>query len=132
MIDLLRERGGAHIKVFGGGGGVIVRPKSRNCMRVGVTRIYTPEDGARMGLQGMINDMLAVCDFDPSALAAVNLDPVAQGNRRELARLITALENATLAPQLREQLAERARVVQRVPGARHHRYGRLGQVVAYR
>src|SRR5256714_757707 len=66
MVDLLRERGGAQIKVFGGGGGVIVAAEIKALHDYGVARIYSPEDGQRMGLQGMINDMLARCDFDPS------------------------------------------------------------------
>src|ERR671915_1302597 len=66
MIDLLRARGGAHIQVFGGGGGVIVPSEIDELHGYGVARIYSPEDGQRMGLQGMINDMLARCDFDPT------------------------------------------------------------------
>src|SRR5438045_6801893 len=81
MLDLLRQRGGAHIKLFGGGGGVIVADEIRQLQEYGVTRIYSPEDGQRMGLQGMINDMLARCDFDPSTT-----DP------KTLAQTITALE----------------------------------------
>ena len=57
-IDLLRERGGENIKVFGGGGGVIVPDEIEDLHRYGVARIYTPEDGAKMGLQGMISDMI--------------------------------------------------------------------------
>src|SRR5690349_21593401 len=64
MVDLLRERGGQHIQVFGGGGGVIVADEIKDLQDYGVARIYSPEDGQRMGLQGMINDMLARCDFD--------------------------------------------------------------------
>src|SRR5574339_240352 len=64
MVDLLRERGGAHIQVFGGGGGVIVADEMQALHEYGVARIYSPEDGQKMGLQGMINDMLARCDFD--------------------------------------------------------------------
>ncbi|MEO8203245.1 MAG: cobalamin B12-binding domain-containing protein, partial [Betaproteobacteria bacterium] len=63
MIDLLRSRGGEHIKVFGGGGGVIVPEEVAELHAYGVERIYSPEDGQKMGLQGMINDMLARCDF---------------------------------------------------------------------
>src|SRR6187402_1893616 len=63
MIDLLREGGGAHIKV--GGGGVIVPGEIKALHDYGVARIYSPEDGQHMGLQGMINDMLAHCDFNP-------------------------------------------------------------------
>src|SRR5690349_10490553 len=58
MLDLLRERGGAHIKVFGGGGGVIVPVEAAELHAYGVTRIFTPEDGAKLGLQGMIDEML--------------------------------------------------------------------------
>jgi methylmalonyl-CoA mutase len=120
MIDLLRgrdgnARGGAHIKVFGGGGGVIVPAEIAELHAYGVTRIYTPEDGAQMGLQGMINDMLAACDFDPAAFASVKIDDVARGNRRALASLITALENATLDQKMRQQLTERACAVKSVP-----------------
>jgi methylmalonyl-CoA mutase len=115
MLDLLRERGGAHIKVFGGGGGVIVPVEAAELHAYGVTRIYTPEDGAKLGLQGMINDMLAACDFDPSTLQPLDLERVARGDRRALACLITALENATLDETLRGQLAERVRVVKKVP-----------------
>src|SRR5215510_8547590 len=64
MVDLLRERGGAHIKVFGGGGGVIVPAEVKELHAYGVARIYSPEDGQKMGLQGMINDMIARCDED--------------------------------------------------------------------
>jgi methylmalonyl-CoA mutase len=85
MVDLLRERGGAHIKVFGGGGGVIVASEIKELHDYGVTRIFSPEDGHRMGLQGMINDMLARCDFDPS-----------QREPKTLAQTITALELGVL------------------------------------
>ena len=115
MIDLLRERGGAHVRVFGGGGGVIVPAEVAQLHAYGVARIYTPEDGARLGLQGMIDEMLAACDFDPSALTALDIGQVAQGNRRELARLITALENATLDAHLRQELAARLRTVKKAP-----------------
>ncbi len=64
MLDLLRERGGANIKVFGGGGGVIVPREIAELHAYGVTRIYSPEDGQKMGLQGMINDMIQRCDVD--------------------------------------------------------------------
>src|SRR3954467_13992829 len=68
-LDLLRERGGQNIKVFGGGGGVIVPSEIEELHRYGVARIYSPEDGARMGLQGMINDVLQKADFDLTAAA---------------------------------------------------------------
>ena len=62
MIDLLRQRGGAHIQVFGGGGGVIVPAEIRELQDYGVARIYSPEDGQRMGLAGMIGEMVMRCD----------------------------------------------------------------------
>ncbi len=76
MVDLLKSRGGAHIQVFGGGGGVIVPPEIRELQAYGVTRIYSPEDGQRMGLAGMIGEMVMRCDKDltsyaPKALAAI-------------------------------------------------------------
>ena len=58
MVDLLKSRGGGHIQVFGGGGGVIVAPEIRELQAYGVTRIYSPEDGQRMGLAGMIGEMV--------------------------------------------------------------------------
>jgi methylmalonyl-CoA mutase len=89
MIDLLRSRGGSHIKVFGGGGGVIVPAEIEELHAYGVARVYSPEDGQRMGLQGMINDMLARCDFDPTQHAPAELK---KGDLRALAQVITALE----------------------------------------
>src|SRR5258706_2988620 len=89
MVDLLKARGGAHIQVFGGGGGVIVPDEIKELHDYGVARIYSPEDGQRMGLQGMINDMLAPCDFDLAQHAPKQLEP---GNPRSLAQAITALE----------------------------------------
>ncbi len=65
MVDLLREAGCGHIKVFGGGGGTIIPEEKRELEAYGVTRVYHPEDGRRLGLQGMINDILRECDFDP-------------------------------------------------------------------
>src|ERR1700752_5059126 len=89
MVDLLRQRGGEHIKVFGGGGGVIVPAEIKELHHDGVGRIYSPEDGQRMGLQGMINDMLARCDFDLAQYAPKELKP---GDARSLAQVITAIE----------------------------------------
>src|SRR5689334_11716162 len=64
MIDLLRERGAPHIKVFGGGGGVIVPAEIAELHDYGVTRIFSPEDGQKLGLQGMINEIVSVADVD--------------------------------------------------------------------
>jgi len=99
MIDLLKERGGSHIQVFGGGGGVIVPAEIKELQDYGVARVYSPEDGQRMGLQGMINDMLARCDFDLARYAPKELEP---GNPRALAQVITALELGTFKGKLKQ------------------------------
>jgi len=108
MIDLLKQRGGEGIKVFGGGGGVIVPAEIRELHEYGVSRIYSPEDGQSMGLQGMINDMVAKCDLDPATGAPQELKVVEAGDRRQLARLITALENDAVPDKLRQELMQRA------------------------
>jgi methylmalonyl-CoA mutase len=96
MVDLLKSRGGAHIQVFGGGGGVIVPPEIRELQAYGVSRIYSPEDGQRMGLAGMIGEMVMRCDQDLTPYAPTTLQAI-QGHGemawRALAQLITALEN---------------------------------------
>jgi methylmalonyl-CoA mutase len=97
VIDLLRQRGGAHIQVFGGGGGVIVPAEIRELQAYGVTRIYSPEDGQRMGLQGMIGEMVMRCDRNLSAEAPRTLEAITGHHEpawRALAQLITALENS--------------------------------------
>jgi methylmalonyl-CoA mutase len=113
MVDLLRARGGENVRVFGGGGGVIVAPEIAELQAYGVTRIYSPEDGQRMGLQGMIAEMVRLCDEDlttaaPKALAA--LEDADLGRRwRALARVITALEAGKADPALREAIHARAK-----------------------
>jgi len=92
MVDQLRARGGAQIRVFGGGGGVIVADEIAELQAYGVARIYSPEDGQKMGLQGMINDMLARCDFDASVHAPKDVKSLRAGDRRALSQIITAIE----------------------------------------
>ncbi len=107
MIDLLQRRGGAHIQVFGGGGGVIVPPEIAELQAYGVARIYSPEDGQRMGLAGMIGEMLMRCDLDLAAHAPKDLSAL-QGHGdsawRALAQAITALENGQADPALRQAI----------------------------
>lgn len=108
MLDLLRANGGENIKVFGGGGGVIVPAEIAELQAYGVSRLYSPEDGQRMGLQGMINDLVVQADSDLTAVAPQSADEVlaalARGDRRALARIITALENGAYAPAVRDAL----------------------------
>ncbi|ALT78462.1 fused isobutyryl-CoA mutase/GTPase IcmF [Paucibacter sp. KCTC 42545] len=102
MVDLLKARGGEHIQVFGGGGGVIVPAEIRDLREHGV-RIFSPEDGQRMGLAGMIGEMMMKADQDFAALAPKTLAAI-QGHGeaawRALAQLITALENGKADPAL--------------------------------
>ncbi|NBO02546.1 MAG: methylmalonyl-CoA mutase, partial [Betaproteobacteria bacterium] len=111
MVDLLRARGGEHIQVFGGGGGVIVPEEIRELHAYGVSRIYSPEDGQRMGLQGMIGEMIMRCDQNLSAHAPQKIAAI-QGHEdaawRALSQLITALENSLVDPALVQQLHEQA------------------------
>ena len=107
MVDQLRQRGGDHIQVFGGGGGVIVPAEIRELQGYGVSRIYSPEDGQRMGLQGMIGEMLMRCDTDLAAqgtTAALALQGHTDAAWRALARTITALENGRASDELKAQL----------------------------
>lgn len=106
MVEMLRERDGADIRVFAGGGGVIVPAEIKELESAGVTRIYSPEDGQKMGLQGMIDDMLSRSDFDPGARAPDDLSAILAGDRRALSRAITALENGTAAKSLLAALHE--------------------------
>jgi isobutyryl-CoA mutase len=111
MVDLLRERGGAHVQVFGGGGGVIVPAEIRELQGYGVARIYSPEDGQRMGLAGMIGEMVMRCDGDLSAHAPQDASALAgHGDAawRALAQAITALENGNAPAALKASLAQAA------------------------
>ncbi len=94
MVDLLRERGASHIRIFGGGGGVIVPFEIKELEAYGVTKIYSPEDGARMGLQGIINDMVRKMDFSTVRDGDVDLDALSPENKYAVANLITAIEEA--------------------------------------
>jgi methylmalonyl-CoA mutase len=94
MIDLLLEAGADHIKVFGGGGGVIVPEEIRELEAYGVTKIYSPEDGARWGLQGIINHMIQQMDFSRIGDHSFDLTGLTPDNKLRVANLITAVEQA--------------------------------------
>ena len=118
MVELLRARGGAHIRVFGGGGGVIVSSEIEELQACGVERIYSPEDGQRMGLAGMIGEMMMRCDVDlsrhaPSSLAAIR--GPGEPARRALAQLLTAIENHAVAAPLLDELRIAAKAVANTP-----------------
>ena len=100
LIDLLRERGRGDIRVFGGGGGVIVPAEVKELHDYGVTRIYSPADGQAMGLKGMIEDMIRQAARALAADAPAGLGVLKQGEHAALARAITAIEAGTLKPKL--------------------------------
>ena len=113
MIDLLRENGADRIKVFGGGGGVIVPEEIRELEAYGVTKIYSPEDGARMGLQGIINHLVQSIDYPTAEPADVDADTLSSENKLQVARAISVVErlkaesDGALA-NFREKLAAKA------------------------
>ncbi|GGE05543.1 Fused isobutyryl-CoA mutase [Marinithermofilum abyssi] len=92
MIDRLKEKGAGHIRVFAGGGGVIVPREIRELEAYGVAKVFSPEDGRRLGLQGIINHMVQACDFPTVEKVTWELDKLAEGDSRAIARLITVAE----------------------------------------
>jgi methylmalonyl-CoA mutase len=93
MIELLSQQNADHIKVFGGGGGVITGEEIRMLESRGVTKIFSVDDGAEMGLQGMINHILEHCDFDPLDLGSIDINGISHRDPVTLARCISSLEN---------------------------------------
>ncbi len=103
LVESLREQGAGHIHVVGGGGGVIVPDEISRLRESGVT-IFSPEDGQRLGLVGMINSVVKDCDFDLKALGELDVDAVVAGDRSAIARAITYAESGSLTDQHLEQL----------------------------
>ncbi|WP_085994016.1 fused isobutyryl-CoA mutase/GTPase IcmF [Oceanobacillus senegalensis] len=93
IIDLLNEFGATHIKVFGGGGGVIIPREIKELHDYGVSWIFSPEDGRKYGLQGMINKMIELCDFVPPIDIEKDYAKLAQGDRQAIAKFITLVES---------------------------------------
>ncbi len=94
MIDLLKENDASHIKVFGGGGGVIVADEVKELEAYGVTKIYSPEDGTVMGLQGMANHMIECMDFSTLPFHELQAEKLSKENAKELAGFISAVQHA--------------------------------------
>jgi methylmalonyl-CoA mutase len=115
LIDRLKELGAGHIKVFGGGGGVIIPAEIKELHNYGVTRIYSPADGQTIGLQGMIDDMLARCSSGEQRAEPPPLSSLKKGDRIQLTRAITALENSQYSQSELAQLAELAASVSNSP-----------------
>lgn len=115
MIDLLKANNASHIKVFGGGGGVITLEEIKILHDYGVTRIYTPEDGQQLGLKGMIMDMLARADSNLCAQMPKDLKEINQNNCAALARIITGIENAKINNELLEQIRLESKKYTNIP-----------------
>ena len=111
MVDLLKSRGGSHIQVFGGGGGVIVPSEIKELQDYGVARIYSPEDGQKMGLAGMIGEMVMRCDKDISSFAPQAISAIeghTDAHWRALAQLLTAIEGKQLTDGLLQDIRKKA------------------------
>jgi methylmalonyl-CoA mutase len=112
LVDRLREVGRGDVKIFGGGGGVILPSEIAELEAYGVTKIFSPADGQRLGLEVMINQLIRACDVDLAHQSLPALDELILGDQRALARVITALEADALSSAEREAIGASAR--------RHH------------
>lgn len=113
LVQLLRESGAGHVQVVGGGGGVIVPAEIARLREAGVT-IFSPEDGQRLGLPGMVNQVVAACDTDLWESAPTTLEAVLSGERSAVARALTGAETGRIDDTLRAEL-ERAAAARTVP-----------------
>lgn len=93
MYDLLKEKGAGHIKIFGGGGGVILPEEIKELMDYGITRIYSPDDGRELGLQGMINDLVQQSDYAIGDALNGEATSLQNKNAKDIARVISSAEN---------------------------------------
>ncbi|HLE10110.1 MAG: methylmalonyl-CoA mutase [Bdellovibrionales bacterium RIFOXYD12_FULL_39_22] len=93
MYDMLQTKNSAHIKIFAGGGGVILPTEIEELQHYGIARIYSPDDGRKMGLQGMINDMLEKCDFPTGNQKTFKLENLKTCGHQTIAQLISCAEN---------------------------------------
>jgi len=112
LVELLRERGAEHVKVYGGGGGVIVHEEIELLHSRGVSRIFSPDDGQRMGLPGMINLMIRECDVDLAASPPASYDGLFSGEPATLARAMTVAEAGVLPEEVKQRIGS---VERRVP-----------------
>ncbi len=113
MYDLLKEQGCGHIRIFGGGGGTILPEEIEELHAYGITRIYSPDDGRAMGLQGMINDLLEKCDYPTGINLNGEINHIRNKDIKSIAKLISAAENQSpefiTQQPLIEQLAKQSK-----------------------
>ena len=111
IFDLLKKKNATHIKIFGGGGGVILPEEIKDLMDYGVTRIYSPDDGRELGLQGMIDDLVQKSDFPTGENITVqDLDKIKFEDSKSIAEVISAVENfSETKPDLVKEIDERAK-----------------------
>jgi len=93
MLDLLKKAGCGHIKIFGGGGGTILPEEIKELHQYGISRIYSPDDGRAMGLQGMINDLIKQSDFPSGTILNGEVKHISKKDSRSIANIISAAEN---------------------------------------
>jgi len=112
MYDLLQEKGAGHIKIFGGGGGVILPSEIKDLMDYGITRIYSPDDGREMGLQGMINDLVQQADFPIGDALNGEITELSKKNPGAIARVISSAENfPEIAKETLEKIHEKNKAI---------------------
>ena len=111
IYDLLREKNSPQIKIFGGGGGVILPEEIKDLMEYGIDRIYSPDDGREMGLQGMIDDLVQKSDFATGENITVSdIENIKFEDAKSIAQVISAVENfSDEKPELVEALKEKAK-----------------------
>jgi len=116
MVDMLKEKGASHIKIFGGGGGVIVPDEIKELEEYGVTKIYSPEDGAKMGLQGIINHMIEAMDYSTVEDDNIDISNLSTENKPLIAKLITAVVQAQAQADGNGQLKKLKTALSKHPG----------------
>ena len=107
MVDMLKQKGGEHIKIFAGGGGVIIPEEIALLQDYGVTRVYSPEDGLEMGLKGMIENSIRLSHFKRGCNSDQTIARVAAGDWRSLALLLTAIEDDDIDPRQLEKINDK-------------------------
>ena len=106
MYDLLQEKGCGHIKIFAGGGGVILPSEIEELHAYGICKIYSPDDGRAMGLEGMIIDLLTKSDFPTGNQLSNEVAHIQDKNPKDIGRLISAVENCSELPETKTMLQQ--------------------------